>query len=176
MMADPKDAKRRLLLPGKSNLTAVQTGLAFSIAGEPGAVHWEPKPVEMTADEALAQEQGTRRDNSALDEATTWLGNALAGGARPGTEVRAEAERDGIAARTLDRARAKLKVKVGPSCFGGQWMWQLPNTASVSQDSPEFANHEMLADSAETVADSDTDLLDDVDEHDREAEWLDASF
>ena len=56
---DSENRDRRLLLPGKSNLTKEQSGLAFAIAGDPGAVQWERDPVKMTADDAMAQ--GARR-------------------------------------------------------------------------------------------------------------------
>ncbi|MBL9163116.1 MAG: AAA family ATPase [Planctomycetaceae bacterium] len=85
---DPENRGRRLLLPGKSNLTAEQSGLAFAIAGDPGAVQWERDPVKMTADDAMAQEQGVRGEGSALDEAMSWLRDALASGSRSAKELR----------------------------------------------------------------------------------------
>ena len=57
---DPNDKERRLLLPGKNNLAHEGTGLAFSITGEPARIVWEPEPVEMNADEALAAENDER--------------------------------------------------------------------------------------------------------------------
>jgi len=41
---DSEDQKRRLLLPGKSNIAPEQGGLAFSIGGEPASVRWEKDP------------------------------------------------------------------------------------------------------------------------------------
>src|SRR5690606_15121279 len=52
---DQDNKKRRLLLPGKCNLAAVQTGLGFTIGGEPASVHWNDAPVELTADDAVAR-------------------------------------------------------------------------------------------------------------------------
>jgi hypothetical protein len=101
---DAENRGRRLLLPGKSNLTAEQTGLAFTISGEPAALHWERDAVAMTADDAMAQEQADRGDASALGDAVAWLSDALAAGNPEGT-ARA-ALRDGIAGRTLERAKA----------------------------------------------------------------------
>jgi putative DNA primase/helicase len=173
---DPQSRERRLLLPGKMNLSAEQGGLAFMISREAAALRWESDPVDMSADDALAQEQGERREVSALDEAVAWLSAALADSPRPGKEVKAEAERDGITGRTLERARVKLRVIVGPIVFGGTWMWKLPDSASVRQDFPESAKDQTLADSGETVADTDAPPLLDDDDGDAGADWLTDSF
>jgi putative DNA primase/helicase len=151
---DAENRERRLLLPGKSNLTAEQTGLAFTIGGDPGAVRWEREPVAMTADDAMAQEQGDRGEASALGDAMAWLSDAMAGGPQPGKGLKAAALRDGIAGRTLERAKAKLGVEAGPDGFGGPWVWKLADSASVRQESPVSAKFNYLADTGETVADS----------------------
>ena len=80
---DPQQHDRRLLLPGKSNLSAAGTGLAFTIAGSPGSVHWERDPVTLTADEALAAEHRSTTPAStptATDEAADWLREILSPG------------------------------------------------------------------------------------------------
>lgn len=58
---DPDNKARRLLLPGKNNLTHAGDGLAFSIVGERPRNSWESNPVSMSADDALAAE-GDKRD------------------------------------------------------------------------------------------------------------------
>ena len=75
LSVDPDDKQRRLLLPGKNNLAEQQQGLAFAISGEPASVHWERDPVDMSADEALARENGDKGRSTALDEAVAWLGS-----------------------------------------------------------------------------------------------------
>ncbi len=144
---DNEDKSRRLLLPGKSNLAAEQTGMAFTIAGEPAAVSWEREPIAMTADEALALEGKASGKSSALEEAVSWLKLYLAEGCKPGQEVKEAAERDGIAIRTLERAKKELEVVCGPDGFGGPWVWKLPDVPSLRQDFPEFANEKTLAES-----------------------------
>ena len=52
---DLNDKNRRLLLPGKRNLTEQPAGLAFTIAGDPPALCWERDPVEQTADDRAAE-------------------------------------------------------------------------------------------------------------------------
>ncbi|MCO6043645.1 helicase RepA family protein [Aeoliella sp. ICT_H6.2] len=162
---DPDDDQRRLLLPGKSNLAAVTTGLAFSIMGEPASVHWDDEPVRMSADDALARETGNATGElSALDEAVAWLAEYLATGPHPGKAVRKAAEADGIANRTLDRARGKLQVKAEPDGFGGPWVWRLPDDhstecANVAPESTEYAKEDALAHTGDTVAHSDGSAL-----------------
>ena len=154
---DTENRNRRLLLPGKCNLASEQSGLAFTITGEPPSVWWEHDPVAMTADDALARENGTAGEHSAIDEATDWLREALAGSPRPSKELKNAAQRDGIAWRTVERAKAKLGVSNRPDGFGGPWVWAMPDHpeyASVRQESPDFAKDIPLADTGETVADS----------------------
>src|SRR5690606_14589208 len=55
---DNENKTRRLLLPGKNNLAPEGNGLAFTIAGDPAVVVWERDPVAMSADDALAKEDG----------------------------------------------------------------------------------------------------------------------
>jgi putative DNA primase/helicase len=152
LSADPEDKQRRLFLPGKNNLAEQQQGLAFTIGGEPASVHWERDPVAMSADEALARENGDKGHSTALDEAVAWLSDALADGPRPGKEVKGEATADGIAPRTLDRAKVKLGVDTGPDGFRGPWVWLLPDSDSVRQDFPEFAKENTLAQCGDTGA------------------------
>ncbi|MDC0934646.1 AAA family ATPase [Pirellulales bacterium] len=155
---DTENRDRRLLLPGKCNLASQQTGLAFTIAGDPAGVHWERDPVIMTADDALARENGATGEHSAFDEATDWLRNTLTDGPRPSAKLKSDAKRDGIAWRTVERAKRKLGVSNRPDGFGGPWVWALPDvaeSAGLRQESPDSAKDKNLADTDETVADSD---------------------
>ncbi len=155
---DADDKNRRLLLPGKSNIAPEQGGLAFSIGGEPAAVHWERDPVAMTADDAIAKANDDQGQGSALNEATRWLEDFLEDGPKAAKSVKDAARQDGIAPRTLDRAKSKLGVHAGPAGFGGAWVWQLPNpiesddSTTVRQASPECANVESMAHSDDVGA------------------------
>jgi len=143
---DGDDKNRRLLLPGKSNIAPEQGGLAFSIGGEPTAVHWEKDPVAMTADDALALANGTGGESSSLEEATRWLHETLDVGPMPAKELKELSKADGLSLRTLERAKAKLGVVACPECFGGPWVWKLPEGAArndfprVRQPLTESAN------------------------------------
>src|SRR5207249_4551969 len=75
----------RLLLPGKNNPAPEGDGLAFAIGGDPPAILWHGGPVRMTADDALAVENGAAEgkpgpDPAARDEAAEWLRSLLASG------------------------------------------------------------------------------------------------
>ena len=153
MAADKDDPDRRLFLAVKDNLAANPHGLAYRIKAGP-AVEWEAEPVTITADEALGC-GAANAEGSALAEAMDWLRDALRGGPRPAKETKDEAQKAGIALRTLDRAKAKLQVEAGPDGFEGPWVWRLPDGASARQsapDSPKCATPETLAHSGETGA------------------------
>lgn len=83
--------------------------------------------------------------------------DALADGPRAGKQVKDDARADGIAPRTLDRAKTKLGVVAGPNGFGGEWVWRLPDSDSVRQESSEYANVEPLAQCGESGALCDND-------------------
>ncbi len=136
LLIDPDDMskQRRLLLSGKNNLSERPAGLAFDIG--PGmvddrpCVRWIDGPVNITADEAINRE--TPRDDDGRterDEAAEWLTQALAAGPRPANDIIEEArEAEGIAKRTLDRARKQVGVDAYRPANPGPWWWRLPST------------------------------------------------
>jgi hypothetical protein len=142
---DTDDKRRRLLLSGKNNLAPEGTGLAFDIGGIPPAIQWEPGPVNMRADDALADETEGGGDGGALAEATGFLRAELAHGRKTGSDVKAAAKSAGISARTLDRARSRLGVIAAPDGYRGPWTWGLPN--HTSPDSATTNQDETLANS-----------------------------
>ena len=126
---DAEDEQRRLLVAGKNNLAAAQTGLAFTIQGEGqrGAIVWENDPVEMTANQLIAQESGKDSGTSVVDECVSWLRDKLAHGEMPAGEIKKQAAADGFKDRTFRRAKEKLSVCHSPSGFGGPWVYSLPD-------------------------------------------------
>ena len=102
---------------------------------------------------AMALEQDTGAESSAVDEAVDWLRDALKSGQRPSKEVKDAANKDGIAIRTLERAKMKLDVIACPDGFGSPWVWKLPG----SNNPPVSAKGNTLEDSGDIVADSETD-------------------
>jgi hypothetical protein len=132
---DPQNRARRLLLPGKNNLAAEGTGLAFTIIGDPPAISWEREPVAMSADDGLAAEQGgPGRPANERNEAADWLQSELAD--RQEHEVKAlkaAAKAAGLAVRTVERAATELAVIRSHSQFGGAWTWRLPKMAESTR-------------------------------------------
>ncbi len=131
---DKENKDRRLLLPGKNNLAPEGGGLAFSIAGDPPAISWERDPVKMTADDALATENGNEKQKpgpepQARNQAAEWLQDLLRDGPMASAKIKEEAQDAGYVWRTVHRAKDELGIKPYREQFGGAWMWKLPPTA-----------------------------------------------
>ena len=138
--ADPEsdDPARRLFLPVKNNLAPLGSGLAFRIAQQPlgnghaaSAIAWG-EPVAVTAGEVLAM-SAAGANRSARANAKEFLLGVLADGPLPVTEIQEDAEAEGIAWRTVNRAKKALGVAAErhAECewgFGadGRWYWRLP--------------------------------------------------
>ena len=117
---DPDDPDRRLFLPVKNNLGNID-GLAYRLTGSGKDTHieWEDGPITMTADDAEAP-----GERSPIHEATEWLQARLDNGAVNAAVVLREAGKDGIAERTLKRAKADLGISSRRE--GSNWVWELP--------------------------------------------------
>ena len=125
---DPDNPVRRLMLPMKNNLGGDLYGFAYSIAvAENGApyVLWEDKLVEVTADDVLNNVDESDEDTPARDEAKAWILAQLENGAVPSKEIFCKARQDGIAKRTLDRAKSALEIE--STRKDGHWSWIAPD-------------------------------------------------
>jgi putative DNA primase/helicase len=146
---DGDDPARRLFVQAKNNLAADSGGLAFRVEQRiisddivASFIAWEGEKITQTADEILAANRQASEKPECL-EAEEFLRDLLSAGARPATEVQAEAKGAGIAWRTLRRAQKALGIKphrraesgdgLGKS---GRWYWALPNGI----DGPKVAN------------------------------------
>jgi putative DNA primase/helicase len=136
---------RKLFVKGKNNLApADQKALAYSFgtrqvgtdakSGEliwaPHIV-WQPEHIDVTATEAM-QAAAECKSPAARDTAKSFLEEMLSNGPVTKAEIEEAAEANGIAARTLHRAKAQLKVqavKDGPMKDGQRtWRWHLAST------------------------------------------------
>lgn len=134
VVKDRDDARRRLVLPVKSNISGDVGGLAYSIMGQDRAavVAWEPEPVHMTADEAMSER---RVDADEPDGGAAWLRDFLADGPRAATDGWEAAAAEGFGKAAVRRAMKSLGVTPRKSGFDGGWMWALP--AEESEESEE---------------------------------------
>jgi len=120
---DPDDnvgSRRRLLTAAKHNVLVDSSGLAFEIVD--GKVVFEDGPVDMTSDEALGG--GSTVESPKLDKAVEWLKSVLPPGTSlASTELSERARAEGIAARTLRRAKPAAGVKSYQIMTGKQNQW-----------------------------------------------------
>jgi len=106
----------------KHNLSAKGPSLAYSL--DAGSLKWEGR-VDVTADE-LAAGPEEREKRSLLQESTDWLRELLeAEGTVPAQEVFEMGKAAGFSGRTLQSAKASLRVKSTKD--GARWWWYLPS-------------------------------------------------
>ncbi len=135
---DKENPARRLVLPLKCNLSTDSTGLAYRISlGDNGApvIQWEPEPVTVSADEALAVMREDEGERGERQEAADWLTDFLANGPKSAKEIQAAAREYGLAWRTVRRAQTALGIRPAKTRFDGGWEWALPSKmATTPQD------------------------------------------
>jgi putative DNA primase/helicase len=138
---DRENPERRLLLPVKLNIARKPPGLAFRLveAGTAVRVDWEPGPVDVDVEDALAEPEPTA-ERSKRDEATDFLREVLADGPVAATEVKRQARATGIAGRTLSRAKRELGVKSEKTGFREDWTWSLPPKNAKAATSAIYGN------------------------------------
>src|SRR5262249_49378541 len=85
--------------------------------------------VDVTASEAM-QAATEQRAPSARDDAKRFLADLLANGPMSSKDIEEAAEANGIARRTLFRAKGELGVTATQG--GGKWTWQLPDENSIA--------------------------------------------
>jgi len=99
--------------------------------------------------------QGTSHEEiTALGEAKDFLLGVVADGPTPAKEVRKQARDQGLADRTLDRAKSALRIRAIKTSFAGHyaWQWLLPdNSANNAKVGLKDANNEGLASFDEVV-------------------------
>lgn len=138
VIEDAEHEGRRLFLHAKNNLAPAPQGLAFHleqrIAGDgivASRVLWDAKPVEITANEALAADAIGPETRTAKAEAMEFLRAALADEPVPAAEVNRMARDHGLTAKAIRSAREALSVKIERDGFGpgSKSLWSLPKGA-----------------------------------------------
>jgi hypothetical protein len=124
VVKDQENPARRLFLPAKNNVGKDGSGLAFSVESvtldsgiDTSRVLWEPNPVTITADEAMAPplEDGER---TMTEEAVDLLRDVLSAGRVPSHDVKRRATEAGISDKALRTARERLNVVSSREGFG----------------------------------------------------------
>jgi hypothetical protein len=133
--------KRKLLVRAKNNLASAELDKALAyrfgarmVGIDPQSgkeiwaphVVWEGQHVDVTAIEAM-QAASDNKAPAARDEAKKFLNDMLASGPVPKTDIQEAAEANGIAERTLFRAKSELKIMAKRDAPGGGWTWRLPD-------------------------------------------------
>jgi putative DNA primase/helicase len=140
---------RVLILPIKNNIAKTKTGMAYSVIeasnGAPVMV-WEPKPVEMTADEALSVGEESNEEKGDTDWAVDFLQDILGKGPVSATDILKESKKLKIGEKALRRAQKKLGIKTHKLSFKGAWVWSMPIVEVVQDDQDAVSNTEGILD------------------------------
>jgi putative DNA primase/helicase len=139
------DKDRRLFLHAKNNLAPAPQGLAFRLQQtivDPdrnivsSCARWEPEPVSMTANDALAADVAGDSNRSAIEEAEEFLRDLLSEGPVSAKDVKAEANSAGLTWATVRRAKDRIGIKPKREGFGddGVWVWELPKVLNYLKD------------------------------------------
>jgi hypothetical protein len=137
--SDQDNPARRLFLPAKNNISKDRAGLAFVVESQtlPGGIEtsrvlWEPDPVTITADEAMAA-LATDDDRSMTEDALELLREILLTGPLPARDVKRQAAEAAISDKALRSARTRLGIVVKREGFGAhtKTVWRLPDAPLV---------------------------------------------
>lgn len=155
----PEDGStaRRVFARLKSNIGPDGGGFAYALEvvelaeGASGSrVTWG-EAIEGTAREILTDadsepDTGDADERTERDEAADWLRDVLADGPLTAADLKLLAQRNGIAWRTVRRAKDALGVQSKKGAMRGGWTWQLPEGVQGGHEGaegvhPEKAGH-----------------------------------
>ena len=137
----PEDERRRVLARVKNNLAEPVPSLAFELVGTgDGSVRVEWKGETHHAADALLAAPADPEERSALDEATDFLRDALAGGPIWSVKVKKDARKAEVAEATLRRAKTALGVRSSKEA-DGSWSWSLPSVEGAEVRENEYLEH-----------------------------------
>ncbi len=130
---------RRMLVRSKSNIGPDGGGFGYDLvmveaSGIETSQVWWGSEIEGSARELLgiadAPSNGPGRPDDAKSDAKEWLLEMLADGAVEVRELKTEATAAGMSWRTIERAKAELKIERSRKSVGNQgegaWLWNLP--------------------------------------------------
>jgi putative DNA primase/helicase len=130
---DPEDEDNYLFLCSKANIGRMPKGLQYGIEGKElpgvgdiGTIVWKGT-TEVSADQALS----LKGESGKVTAAKQWLSKHLDTDKRA-TDVIAAAEKEGIAEKTLRRAKKTLRIVSDQTSDG--WVWLAPATVISAPD------------------------------------------
>jgi hypothetical protein len=115
-------SERRAMVQVKNNLGKFGKSIGYTIEVD-GSFRWTGES-ELTA-EAILAPNCAENDRSALDEAADFLREELRQAPRSAKEIKAEAQKAGIAEKTLTRAKCRLRIVSRKDGMNGAWEWSL---------------------------------------------------
>jgi hypothetical protein len=130
---DPDDDDLRILAPTKSNLAGPAPALRWRLVGVGSGVarvEWLGE-ADVSADD-LVRPQERDEEAGAVIEAVDWLRDRLVSGSAPARDLIRDAKADGIAERTLRRARDRLGVKATREGFPARTTWTISPARSAT--------------------------------------------
>jgi putative DNA primase/helicase len=141
VLDDPDDKNSKLFIKAKNNLApdtkALRYGFGVKTVGrdlklgvdiDAPYIVWHPQHVEISANEAMQAAEG----RTAKREAREFLRERLEAGPVNSDDIIEEAKQEGIAKRTLDRAKKDLGIKSRRrGGTDGTWFWELPPKKSA---------------------------------------------
>jgi len=115
----------RAVLHIKSNLAPEGSPVAFELSEDYG-FRWI-EGYSITQDELLGD--SVRLDDGKLSEAASVITSILSGGKRSASDCYELCKKEGISARTLERAKVIIGLKT--ERIQGKWYWLLPTEGDV---------------------------------------------
>lgn len=125
---DPDQPERRALTQTKNNLSPLASSIEYSIIEDlnsPSKARFKWGGVSDLTAKRMLESIATDDATMARQLAEEFLKEILQSGELPATEVQAEARANGISERTLDRAKARLRVRSRKISLRGPWLWSL---------------------------------------------------
>jgi hypothetical protein len=149
---DAEDGPGRLLAHAKCNVAALAPSQRWRVApmllppagDEPES---ETARLELVGESehgyrSLLDGESDAEERLPREEAEDFLREELAHGCRPAKDVQRAAKDAGIAARTLDRAKRRLRVSARRQGFGdgSRWTWELPDPKDATHEERQAAD------------------------------------